>query len=198
MSQIYERIVYRRERRHERRVQEMVMMGQIPPQPAHQQVPQERQQDLPHPLPAFRYEKVQALSSSSASSSSSAAAAAAAATATTGKDRERFNGEDIGLPDQGESTIGVGDDAVQDVCCVCLDDFSNGDLVRILPCPCHGIFHCVCIDVWLRRSRLCPLCKTDLTRGVSNTGEGGGEGAPKYENRQVGGSGGDEPGDFTA
>jgi len=46
-------------------------------------------------------------------------------------------------------------------CCICLDEFEKGAVVRILPCM-HG-FHQTCIDTWLlSRQRKCPLCNQDI------------------------------------
>lgn len=45
-------------------------------------------------------------------------------------------------------------------CAVCLTEFSQGDVLRRLPC-CHK-FHKGCIDIWLTRSRTCPLCLHDV------------------------------------
>lgn len=45
-----------------------------------------------------------------------------------------------------------------ETCTICLDDFNEGDKVRILPCE-HA-FHLKCIDPWLKtRRRECPICK---------------------------------------
>jgi hypothetical protein len=47
------------------------------------------------------------------------------------------------------------------VCCVCLEGFDNGELVRATRCS--HIFHGHCLERWLMRyhSR-CPLCQQDL------------------------------------
>ena len=45
-----------------------------------------------------------------------------------------------------------------DNCVICLEDFSNGDKLTVLPCG-HE-FHKQCISPWLlKRSSLCPICK---------------------------------------
>jgi len=44
-------------------------------------------------------------------------------------------------------------------CCVCLEDFLDGDALRRLDC-CHR-FHVACIDPWLASNRACPICKAD-------------------------------------
>jgi len=49
----------------------------------------------------------------------------------------------------------------RDVCPICLDDYQDDDLLRILPCK-HE-FHAACVDQWLiHRKRYCPLCKYDV------------------------------------
>jgi len=48
-------------------------------------------------------------------------------------------------------------------CAICLSDFVEGDIVRVLPC-CH-IFHLDEVDMWLiQRKKLCPICKADVTQ----------------------------------
>ncbi|KAL2481533.1 RING-H2 finger protein ATL5 [Abeliophyllum distichum] len=48
----------------------------------------------------------------------------------------------------------------QDVCAVCLNEFKEGDGVRVLS-ECTHIFHVLCIDKWLNSHHNCPLCRAD-------------------------------------
>jgi len=50
--------------------------------------------------------------------------------------------------------------SVESSCAVCLSDFEGGDMLRRLPCG-HA-FHRGCIDKWLRRNKVCPLCLQDI------------------------------------
>lgn len=45
-------------------------------------------------------------------------------------------------------------------CAVCLCDFEVGDVLRRLPCA-HK-FHSSCVDKWLCRNKVCPLCVRDI------------------------------------
>ncbi|KFH01976.1 zinc finger, C3HC4 type (RING finger) domain-containing protein [Toxoplasma gondii VAND] len=45
-------------------------------------------------------------------------------------------------------------------CSICFEDYEHADELRRLPCT--HVFHKNCIDVWLRRSFVCPICKHDL------------------------------------
>ena len=46
-----------------------------------------------------------------------------------------------------------------DTCSVCLSAFDDDESVRVLVC--QHCFHAECIDAWLLRQRVCPLCKHD-------------------------------------
>ncbi|KAL7482407.1 hypothetical protein ACHAW6_008076 [Cyclotella cf. meneghiniana] len=67
---------------------------------------------------------------------------------------------------------------INDSCCICLNDFERGEIIRVLP-SCHHEFHKCCIDKWaqtfatrrydadLYRKRgrpTCPLCNAVLKK----------------------------------
>eukprot|EP01018_Ginkgo_biloba_P020612 Gb_26582 [translate_table: standard] len=46
-------------------------------------------------------------------------------------------------------------------CSVCLSEFDEGELVRLLP-KCRHAFHIGCIDMWFGSHSNCPLCRADV------------------------------------
>ncbi len=46
-------------------------------------------------------------------------------------------------------------------CTICLCEFEEGEVIKRLPICLHA-YHASCIDVWLRKSATCPLCKHSL------------------------------------
>ncbi|KAF9188001.1 hypothetical protein BGZ50_001626 [Haplosporangium sp. Z 11] len=74
------------------------------------------------------------------------------------------------------SSSPVLDEITSDTCAVCLDEFTEGEEIRTLPC--HHEFHCECIDPWLtRKSSTCPLCKYDCLPQTTEEAQGRGEDA---------------------
>ncbi|GLT71198.1 hypothetical protein SLA2020_432320 [Shorea laevis] len=59
------------------------------------------------------------------------------------------------------------DNCTSRTCAICLEDYTVGEKLRILPC-CHK-FHAFCVDSWLTTWRtFCPVCKRDAR---TNTGD---------------------------
>ncbi|XP_062025553.1 receptor homology region, transmembrane domain- and RING domain-containing protein 2-like [Rosa rugosa] len=59
------------------------------------------------------------------------------------------------------------DNCTSVTCAICLEDYSVGEKLRILPC-CHK-FHAVCVDSWLTSWRtFCPVCKRDARANMSD------------------------------
>ncbi|KZV48985.1 FAD-linked oxidases family protein isoform 1 [Dorcoceras hygrometricum] len=50
-------------------------------------------------------------------------------------------------------------DSTAACCSICLADYKNTDMLRVLP-ECGHLFHLKCVDPWLRRHPTCPVCRT--------------------------------------
>ncbi|CAA0833760.1 E3 ubiquitin-protein ligase ATL23 [Striga hermonthica] len=55
-------------------------------------------------------------------------------------------------------------------CAVCLEMFRAGEKCRLLPL-CNHSFHAECVDVWLMKVSVCPICRADLDKSGSLFGE---------------------------
>ncbi|XP_062149425.1 RING-H2 finger protein ATL16-like [Alnus glutinosa] len=54
-------------------------------------------------------------------------------------------------------------DQARGVCCVvCLNEFQEQDMLRVLP-KCSHAFHLDCIDIWLQSNANCPLCRSSIS-----------------------------------
>ncbi|VAI88647.1 unnamed protein product [Triticum turgidum subsp. durum] len=59
------------------------------------------------------------------------------------------------------------DNCTSSTCAICLEDYSVGEKIRVLPC--RHKFHAACVDLWLTSRRtFCPVCKRDANAGMSN------------------------------
>ncbi|KAJ1266802.1 hypothetical protein BS78_07G006200 [Paspalum vaginatum] len=59
------------------------------------------------------------------------------------------------------------DNCTSATCAICLEDYSVGEKLRVLPC--RHKFHAACVDLWLTSWRtFCPVCKQDANAGTSN------------------------------
>eukprot|EP00980_Cylindrotheca_fusiformis_P019561 scaffold6784_cov108-Cylindrotheca_fusiformis.AAC.3 len=56
----------------------------------------------------------------------------------------------------------------QKVCNICLEDFKEGDDMRLLK-PCSHAFHTNCVDQWLCKASFCPICKNELRTATEET-----------------------------
>lgn len=49
-------------------------------------------------------------------------------------------------------------------CAICLTDLESE---RVLKLPCEHVFHKECLVGWLKRSTVCPLCRTDIEESLA-------------------------------
>jgi E3 ubiquitin-protein ligase RNF13 len=52
-------------------------------------------------------------------------------------------------------------------CAICLENFTIGDKCRLLPI-CKHIFHAQCVDKWLLKTPICPICRSRVCSHSAN------------------------------
>jgi hypothetical protein len=66
------------------------------------------------------------------------------------------------------------------VCAICLENYTGGDKLRVLPCQ-HR-YHSECIDQWLATRRpCCPVCKADAHHSSGSRDLEAGEGEQQQQ-----------------
>ncbi|KAL9661747.1 hypothetical protein QQ045_026575 [Rhodiola kirilowii] len=61
----------------------------------------------------------------------------------------------------------TGDDLFREMeCAVCLNEFQDGELLRIMP-KCNHTFHKFCVDVWLGSHVSCPMCRACIVPHIA-------------------------------
>ncbi|KAJ6717446.1 ZINC FINGER C3HC4 TYPE (RING FINGER) PROTEIN [Salix purpurea] len=76
------------------------------------------------------------------------------------------------LYSEAKEKLESGDDgsAGASCCSICLAEYKDSDLLRLLP-DCDHLFHSQCIDPWLKLHTSCPVCRNSPVRTPSNVTE---------------------------
>jgi len=77
-----------------------------------------------------------------------------------------------------------GEEERDEECCLCLDEYKDGEEVLLLNC--RHVFHEGCLSPWLVKSLTCPMCKGDLSQAATKTKKGGDDDEEEQEEEEEG------------
>ncbi|XP_030451080.1 putative RING-H2 finger protein ATL71 [Syzygium oleosum] len=63
------------------------------------------------------------------------------------------------LAEDRKGDSGSGSDSTRSSCSICLRNYKDSDVLRLLP-ECHHVFHRKCVDQWLQMHPTCPVCRS--------------------------------------
>lgn len=83
-------------------------------------------------------------------------------------------------------TSGMFDGITEEQCSICLNNYTEGDTLRLLPCDRRHHFHKDCVDEWLVVNATCPICRArvldvDTNDGDLESGRADGEDSERLE-----------------
>ena len=55
----------------------------------------------------------------------------------------------------------------EECCCICLTEYEENQVIRMLPCGHH--YHRECVDEWLKVNATCPTCRTSIVPETAAT-----------------------------
>ncbi|KAI9124540.1 hypothetical protein K1719_004462 [Acacia pycnantha] len=65
------------------------------------------------------------------------------------------------------SYYNIEDPSNSSTCSICLADYKEDDMLRLLP-DCGHLFHLLCVDPWLKLHKTCPTCRTRTSSSSVN------------------------------